>query len=142
MATPIDNFVERTNLLNRSLRTRTVGGVGAGGEKPPATRLADEFVVFAMRANPEPLHALGYRDAEGSVVEADPDTVEATLSDCFELKRWMRRISLELSIIAASRSLNVGGQCVQTPPEAFRGGVLQSAREEPEWKSARASAAS
>ena len=34
------HFVERANSLNRPLRTRTVGGVGAGGEKPPATRLA------------------------------------------------------------------------------------------------------
>jgi hypothetical protein len=26
-----ENFVERADLLNRPLRTRTVGGVGAGG---------------------------------------------------------------------------------------------------------------
>jgi hypothetical protein len=31
--------VERAISLNRPLRTRTVGGVGAGGEKPLATRL-------------------------------------------------------------------------------------------------------
>ena len=30
----LTDFVERANLLNRPLRTRTVGGVGAGGEKP------------------------------------------------------------------------------------------------------------
>ena len=33
-------LVERAISLNRPLRTRTVGGVGAGGEKPLATRLA------------------------------------------------------------------------------------------------------
>jgi hypothetical protein len=33
------NFVERAALLNRPLRTRTVGGAGAGGSKPLATRL-------------------------------------------------------------------------------------------------------
>jgi len=33
-------IVERANSLNRPLRTRTVGGVGAWGEKPLATRLA------------------------------------------------------------------------------------------------------
>jgi hypothetical protein len=27
------------NLMNRPMRTRVWGGVGAGGEKPPATRL-------------------------------------------------------------------------------------------------------
>lgn len=32
-------LVERANSLNRPLRTRMVGGVGAGGEKPTATRL-------------------------------------------------------------------------------------------------------
>lgn len=32
-------LVERAISLNRPLRTRTVGGVGAGGEKPLATRL-------------------------------------------------------------------------------------------------------
>ena len=32
-------LVERAISLNRPLRTRMVGGVGAGGEKPLATRL-------------------------------------------------------------------------------------------------------
>ncbi len=36
------HFVERANSLNRPLRTRTVGGVGAGGEKPPAIRFAPD----------------------------------------------------------------------------------------------------
>jgi hypothetical protein len=35
-----ETFVERADLLNRPLRTRMVGGVGAGGSTPPATRLA------------------------------------------------------------------------------------------------------
>jgi len=35
-------LVERAISLNRPLRTRTVGGVGAGGEKPLATRLGLE----------------------------------------------------------------------------------------------------
>ncbi len=29
--------------VNRLVRTRLLGGVGAGGEKPPATRLDDEY---------------------------------------------------------------------------------------------------
>ena len=32
--------------VNRLVRTRLLGGVGAGGEKPPATRLA--FYVFCI----------------------------------------------------------------------------------------------
>ncbi len=53
------HFVERANSLNRPLRTRTVGGVGAGGEKPPATRLEitchcrSGFVRCQMEATPQ-----------------------------------------------------------------------------------------
>ena len=38
-------LVERAISLNRPLRTRTVGGVGAGGEKPLATRLEVCFCI-------------------------------------------------------------------------------------------------
>jgi hypothetical protein len=30
--------------VNRPVRTRMLGGVGAGGEKPPATRLGETFL--------------------------------------------------------------------------------------------------
>ena len=33
------------------------GVVGAGGEKPPAIRLGNKFVVFSMAANPNPLYS-------------------------------------------------------------------------------------
>ena len=33
-------------LMNRPVRTRTQGGVGAGGERPPATRLEVSFFYF------------------------------------------------------------------------------------------------
>ena len=36
---------------NRPVRTRTPGGVGAGGEKPPATRLAIRFESFVESDN-------------------------------------------------------------------------------------------
>ena len=42
-------LVERAISLNRPLRTRTVGGVGAGGEKPLATRLG---IVIGCIASP------------------------------------------------------------------------------------------
>jgi len=35
----------RIALVNRPVRTRTPGGVGAGGEKPPATRLGKQFYL-------------------------------------------------------------------------------------------------
>jgi len=34
---------------NRPVRTRMPGGVGAGGEIPPATRLADPFILMVFR---------------------------------------------------------------------------------------------
>ena len=33
---------------NRQVRTRLLGGVGAGGEKPPATRLAKSLPTFTI----------------------------------------------------------------------------------------------
>jgi len=43
------HFVERANSLNRPLPTRTVGGVGAGGEKPLATRLGVNAQALTAR---------------------------------------------------------------------------------------------
>src|SRR6185369_13059762 len=37
-------------LSNRPVRTRMPGGVGAGGEKPPATRLAVRFLCYVPRS--------------------------------------------------------------------------------------------
>jgi hypothetical protein len=34
---------------NRPVRTRMPGGVGAGGEKPPATRLAIEYNLYVYK---------------------------------------------------------------------------------------------
>ena len=36
------------NSVNRPVRTRMRGGVGAGGEKPPATRLAETLKVITI----------------------------------------------------------------------------------------------
>jgi len=41
-------LVERAISLNRPLRTRTVGGVGAGGEKPLATRLGFADLLLGL----------------------------------------------------------------------------------------------
>ena len=55
MTTAVTVFFERTEVAiltgygpsvfgNRPVRTRMPGGVGAGGEKPPATRLASGLI--------------------------------------------------------------------------------------------------
>jgi hypothetical protein len=36
---------------NRPVRTRTLGGVGVGGEKPPATQFGPLFVVLLVSLN-------------------------------------------------------------------------------------------
>ena len=41
------------DLVNRPVRTRMPGGVGAGGEKPPATRLD---LIYIILANDHILH--------------------------------------------------------------------------------------
>ena len=71
--------------------------------------LANEFVVFAMRTNPEPMDAVWYWDCERPVVEADPDTVIPAASNCLEVPRWVRRIGLELSVVPACEGLIVRG---------------------------------
>jgi hypothetical protein len=50
---------------------------------PPS---ADDFVVIAMRANPKPMNALGNRQAECSVVQADSDTVKPAIGYGFEVQ--------------------------------------------------------
>jgi len=70
---------------------------------------ADEFVVLAMRTNPEPMDAVRNREPERSVVEADPDAVILAVSNGFEVQRWMRRIGFELSEVPVCEDLNVRG---------------------------------
>jgi len=41
----------RIALVNRPVRTRTPGGVGAGGEKPPATRLAQRVFFKLLKCH-------------------------------------------------------------------------------------------
>lgn len=51
-------LVERAISLNRPLRTRTVGGVGAGGEKPLATRLATDIGFWNCTSCVKPRHKI------------------------------------------------------------------------------------
>jgi len=71
--------------------------------------LADEFVVLAMRADPEPMDASRNRQTECPVVETDSDTVEAAVAYGLEMQRWVRWISLELSIALVGEGLNARG---------------------------------
>ena len=55
---------------------------------------ADEFVVLAMRTNPEPMDAVRYREPECLVVEANLDAAISAVSNHLEVQRWVRRIGL------------------------------------------------
>ena len=72
-------------------------------------KLADEFVVLAMRANPEPMDAVWYREPECPVVEANSDAVILAVSNRLEVQRWVRRIGLDLSVVPVREGLNVRG---------------------------------
>jgi len=49
------------------------------------------------------------RKPECSVVEANSDAAISAVSHCLEVQRWMRRISLDLSVVPVRESLNVRG---------------------------------
>ena len=72
-------------------------------------KLADEFVVLAMRADPEPVDAALNGQTERAVVETDSGTVEAAVAYGLEMQRWVRGIGLELSIALVGESLNGSG---------------------------------
>jgi hypothetical protein len=46
--------------------------------------LAKEFILFGMRTDPEPLYSLSNWDAEGPVMNTDPDAAEAASIYGFE----------------------------------------------------------
>ena len=60
-----ESFVERADLLNRPLRTRMVGGVGAGSEKLPAPirrhSWASSSALEKLRTPDRPLPSEGDR---------------------------------------------------------------------------------
>ena len=85
----------------------------------PSKGLADELVVLAMRANPEPVHTIWHRKAERSVVQTNSNTVKAAVADGLEVQRWMRRIDLQLSVASAGKGLNICGQRFEALPEAL-----------------------
>ena len=71
--------------------------------------LGDEFVVLAMGADPEPMDATRDGQTECTVVQANSNTVEATVAYSLELQRWVRRIGFELSVAPVGEGLNVSG---------------------------------
>ncbi len=75
----------------------------------------DEFVVLAMRADPEPMDTGWHWQTEGSVVEANSHTVETAIADRLALKR---RISLELGLAPVGQGLNVSWLRFQALPKA------------------------
>lgn len=82
-------------------------------------RLAYEPVVFAVCADPEPMDAAAYRQAECPVVQADSDAVKSAVTYCLEVQRWVRRICLDVSVVPMREGLNLGGQRLQALPETL-----------------------
>ena len=56
--------------------------------------LANELVVLAMGADPEPMDASRYWEAECSIVETNPHAVKATIANGLELQRRVQGIGL------------------------------------------------
>ena len=81
--------------------------------------LADQLVVLAMCADPEPMNTVGHRGSECSVVQADSDAVVAPIADRLEVQRRMRRIRPELCVATVGECLNIGRQRLQALPEAL-----------------------
>jgi hypothetical protein len=71
--------------------------------------LADEFVVLAMRADPEPMNATRYRQPESPEIKANSDAVILAVSDSLEMQRRMRRVGFELSVVSTRETLDVSG---------------------------------
>ena len=79
--------------------------------------LADELVIFAMRADPKPMYAAWHGDAKCAVVEADSDAMKSTICNRLEMQRWMTWIALELREISVRYGLNFSGQSVKALPK-------------------------
>jgi hypothetical protein len=97
-----------------------------------AEKLADEFVVLGMRADPKPVHSFLHWNAESAVVESDTNAVESRPANSLELQRRMRRIGAQESVVSTRESLDFSGQCIEALPKALRSRGLQGSRREPE----------
>ena len=93
--------------------------------------LADDLVVLAMRADPEPMDSSRNRTPERSVVQANTNAMKAPVTYCLELQCLVQRISLEERIASMCKALNVCGKRFKALPESLGRGVLQSSRTEP-----------
>ena len=51
-----------------------------------SNRLADELVIFAMRADPKPMYAAWHGEAKCVVVEADSDAMKSTICNSLEMQ--------------------------------------------------------
>ena len=93
--------------------------------------LADDLVVLAMRADPEPMDSARNRLSECPVVEANPNAIKAPATYCLELQRPVRCVGLEERIASMCKALNVCGKRFKAFPEPLGCRVLQSSRTEP-----------
>ena len=93
--------------------------------------LANDLVVLAMRADPEPMNSARNRQPERSVVETNSNTVEAPVTHSLELQGPVRWIGLQQRIAPARESLDFCGKRFKALPEPLGSRVLQSSRTEP-----------
>lgn len=71
-----------------------------------------------MVANPEPLHPLCNRNAKRAIAQADAHTAIFSVTDGFELQRWMRQVFFEQNKIFARELLHFLRQRLNALPEA------------------------
>lgn len=95
-------------------------------------KLADEFVVLGMRADPEPVHSSLHGNAESTVVESHTDAMELSAANGLELQRRMRRVGSQQSVVSTREKLDLSWQCFKALPKPLRGRVLQGSRREPD----------
>lgn len=83
-------IVERAISLNRPLRTRTVGGVGAGGENPLATRLGVVSLIVSPHAQDANRFFFGKDLVDQAVLNIDATRVGASkITDQLFEGRWI-----------------------------------------------------
>ena len=81
--------------------------------------LANELVVLAVGADPEPMDSSRHWEAECSIVQTNPHAVKTTIAYGLELQRRVRGIGLQLCVAFVRKSLNICGERFQAPPKAL-----------------------
>jgi hypothetical protein len=105
-------------------------------EDPCSLKSANKFVVLAMRADPEPVHAVGNGQSERTVVPTYSDYVKTAVAHGLELQRSVRRVGLEQRVASVSKVLHISGSASRLYQKRFDVVCFkardQSSRDEPD----------